>query len=193
MDITGWTPDDPTSLQVSVRSLVPCADGVVDCSPQDDGTYGPDEVGYSAESRSMEVTLDDSVVVYLAGDDPDSPATGQLRSILRSTNGSGLADLMTAIANAYETEIGGPLRAGTAADVIVADLQANPRSGFTSAKEQMTGELYFSSGDAPPVLFQAVANQGEPLERSGTIVLIPRTLTIQDGATSVELYAGFRS
>ena len=86
-----------------------------------------------------------------------------------------------------------PLSDGTAVEDIVADLQANPRLGFTSAAEQMTGQLYFSLGDAPPVLFQAVADQGEPLERSGTSVLIPRTFTIQDGAISLEFYAGFRS
>jgi hypothetical protein len=193
LDVVGWSPQDPTRLQVSVRSLVPCADGVVGCSPLADGTYGPDEVGYSEESRTIVVTLDDSVVVYLAGDDIDAPVDQGQRSILRSTNGNGLAELMTAIAEAYETEIATPLRAGTAVDDIVADLQANPRSGFTSAAEQMTGQLYFTFGDAPPVLFQAVANQGEPLERSGTSVLIPRTFAIQQGAISLELYAGFRS
>ena len=113
MDVVGWSPDDPTRLQVSVRSLVPCADGVVDCSPLDDGTYGPDEVGFSEESRTIDVTLDDSVTVYLAGDDIDAPADQGLRSILRSTNGAGLAELMSAIADAYETAIATPLRAGT--------------------------------------------------------------------------------
>jgi hypothetical protein len=191
MDVVGWSPDDPTKLQVSVRSLVLCADGVVDCSPQTDGTYGPDEVGYSDESRTIDVTLDNSVIVYLAGDEIDT--TPELGSILRSTNGVGLAGLMTAIADAYEAAIATPLREGAAVDDIVADLQANPRLGFTSAAEQMTGQLYFSVADAPPVLFQAVANQGEPLERSGTSVLIPRTVTIQNGAISLEFYAGFRS
>ena len=183
----------PTRLQVSVRSLVSCADGVVGCSPLEDGTYGPDEVGYSEESRTIDVTLDDSVIAYVAGDAIDTPGTPELRSILRSTNGIGLADLMTAIADAYEAAIATPLSGGTAVEDIVADLQANPRLGFTSAAEQMTGQLYFSFGDAPPVLFQAVADQGEPLERSGTSVLIPRTFTIQNGAISVEFYAGFRS
>jgi hypothetical protein len=193
MDVVGWSPEDPMHLQVSVRSLISCADGVVDCSPLDDGTYGPDEVGYSDESRTIDVTLDTSVIVYLAGDDIETPRTPDLRSMLRSTNGIGLADLMTAIADAYEAAIAAPLRDGTAVDDIVADLQANPRLGFTSAAEQMTGQLYFSFGDAPPVLFQAVADQGEPLERSGTSVLIPRTFTIQNGAISLEFYAGFRS
>jgi len=193
LEVVGWSPEEPTRLQVLVRSLVPCADGVVGCSPLDDGTYGPDEVGYSGKSRTLDVTLDDSVVVYLAGDDIDAPVDQVQRSILRSTNGNGLADLMTAIADAYEAEIATPLRGGAAADDIVADLQANPRSGFTSAAEQMTGLLYFSFGEAPPVLFQTVTDQGEPLERSGTSVLIPMTLAIQQGSTTLEFYAGFRS
>jgi hypothetical protein len=192
MDVVGWSPADPTRLQVSVRSFVPCADGVVDCSPMEDGTYGPDEVGFSVESRTIDVTLDDSVIVYLAGDDIDA-AGPDLQSVLRSTNGIGLADLMTAIAGAYEAAIATPLRAGAAVDDIVADLQANPRLGFMSAAEQMTGLLYFRSGDAPAVLFQIVADQGEPLERSGTSELIPRTFTIQNAAITLEFYAGFRS
>jgi hypothetical protein len=193
MDVVGWSPEDSTSLQVSVRSLVSCADGVALCFPLPDGTYEPDAVGYSEASRMVEVTLDDSVTVYVAGDDIDVPRTPERRSVLRWTNGNGFAELMTAIANAYEAAIAIPLRAGTTAADIVADLQTNPRSGFSSAAEQATGELYLSFGDAPPVLFQAVANQGEPLERSGTSVLIPRTFTIQNGAISLEFYAGFRS
>jgi hypothetical protein len=192
METVGWTADDPSRVQVSLRSLVPCADGVDSCSPLADGTYGPDEVGYSADARSMDVTLDDSVTVYLAGDDIDAESATR-GSTLRTTDGTGLADLMLALANAYETEIGGPLRAGIPVNFIAADLQANPRSGFTSAAELFTGELYFSFRDAPPVLFQALAQQGEPLPRSGTSVLIPRTLTIEQGVTTLELYAGFRS
>jgi hypothetical protein len=75
MDVVGWLPENPTRLQVSVRSLVWCADGVVGCSPLPDGTYGPDEVGYSQESRTIEVTLDGSVIAYVAGDDTDVPRT----------------------------------------------------------------------------------------------------------------------
>ena len=193
LDVVGWSPDEPTRLQVSVRGLVPCADGVIDCSPLEDGTYGPDEVGYSEASRAIELTLDDLVVVYMAGDDVDGELTEGLQSILRSTDGVGLTGLMSAIAEAYETAIAAPLRAGIAVDDIVADLQANPRFGFTSALEQMTGQLYFSFGSAPPVLFQAVADQGAPLERSGTSVLIPRTFSIQHGVITLEFYAGFRS
>lgn len=193
LGIVGWSPDEPARLHASVRGLVPCADGVIDCSPLADGGYGPDEVGYSEASRSIEVTLDDSVAVYVAGDNVDGQLTEGQQSILRSTDGAGLAGLMSAIAEAYETAIAAPLRAGIAVDDIVADLQANPRFGFTSAVEQMTGQLYFSFGSAPPVLFQAVANQGAPLERSGTSVLIPRTFSIQHGVISLEFYAGFRS
>ena len=42
----------------------------------------------------------------------------------------------------------------------------------------MTGQLYFTFDEAPPVLFQAVADQGAPLARSGTSALIPRTFTL---------------
>ncbi len=193
LEITGWEPHDPTTLIVSIRSLVRCADGVLGCSPMSDGTYGPDDVGFSAESRRLELTLDESVTVYLGSQDTVSAANGQLVGILRSSDGAGLAALMSAISNAYTTEFTGPLNAGTSPDAIVADLQANPRDGFSSAAEQMTGQLWFSDGDAPPVLFQVVADQGQPLDRFGTSVLIPRVLTVENGAITLELYAGFRS
>lgn len=193
LEVVGWSPDDPTLLQISVRAFVPCADGVKECSPSEDGTYGPSEIGFSETSREIELVLDDSVVVYLAGDDTSRSLEDGLSSILRSTNGNGLADLMTAIADAYDTAIAAPLSSGTPIDDIVADLQANPAHGFTSAAEQLTGELYFTFDDAPPVLFQAVADQGAPLERSGTSALIPRTFTLEGGTISLEFYAGFLS
>lgn len=193
LEVVGWSPDDPTLLQISVRALMPCADGVKECSPSEDGTYGPRDIGFSETSRQIELVLDDSVLVYLAGDDASGSLEDGLSSILRSTNGNGLAALMTAIADAYDTAIAAPLSSGTPIDDIVADLQANPMHGFTSAAEQLTGQLYFTFDDAPPVLFQAVANQGAPLERSGTSALIPRTFTLEDGTISLEFYAGFRS
>jgi hypothetical protein len=192
-EVVGWSPDDPTELELSIRSFVPCADGVEGCSPAEDGTYGPGEIGLSAASRTVDLVLDDSVVVYLAGDDTSKSFEEGLSSILRSTDGAGLAALMTAIADAYDTAIATPLGEGTPIDEIVADLQARPAHGFTSALEQQTGLLYFTVDDAPPVLFQSVADQGAPLDRSGTSALIPRTFTVEDGAVSLELYAGFRS
>jgi len=192
-DVVGWSPEEPTRLEVSVRALVPCADGVFGCSPLLDGTYGPDDVGFSDESRVIEVTLDGSVTVHLAGDEIDAPERQGLASVLRSTSGSRLAALMAALADAYETALATPLRDGTPVEDVVADLQANPRLGFTSAADEVTGQLYFSFGDAPPVLFQSVTVQGAPLERSGTSVLISRTITIEGGAISLELYAGFVS
>jgi hypothetical protein len=192
-EVVGWTPDDPNVLELSIRAFVPCADGVEGCSPMEDGTYGADEIGVSETSRELDLVLDDSVVVYLAGDDTSKSFEEGLSSILRSTDGNGLAALMTAIAEAYDTAIATPLGAGTPIDEIVADLQANPAYGFTSAAEAQTGQLYFTVDDAPPVLFQSVADQGAPLERSGTSALIPRTFTVENGAVSIELYAGFRS
>lgn len=192
-DVVDWSPTDPTLLRVSVRAFVPCGDGVTDCSPMDDGTYLPGDIGYSDASRQIDVDLDDSVVVYLGGTDPRVSGDEGLEGILRSTSGRGLADLMSAVADAYDTAIAAPLSAGTPVAEIVADLQANPAHGFTSAIEQMTGELYFSHDGAPPVLFQVVADQGAPIARSGTSALIPRTFTVEDGAISLEFYAGFRS
>ena len=149
LEVVGWSPDHPTLLQISVRAFVPCADGVKECSPSEDGTYGPDEIGFSETSRLIELVLDDSVVVYLAGDDAGASFEDGLSSILRSTDGNGLVALMTAIADVYDTAIAAPLSSGTPIDDIVADLQANPAGGFMSAAEQMTGQLYFTFDDAP--------------------------------------------
>ena len=193
LEVVGWSPTDPTLLQVSVRGFVSCADGVEGCWPADDGTYGTDEIGFSETSREFDVVLDDSVVVYLGSTDANGSGDDGLTGVLRSTTGDGLADLMAAVAEAYDTEIAAPLSAGTSIDAIVAGLQKNPAHGFTSAREQMTGELYFTYADAPSVLFQIVATDGAPLPRSGTSALIPRTFTVEDGNVTLEFYAGFRS
>ena len=193
LEVVGWSPTDPTLLQVSVRGFVSCADGVEGCWSADDGTYGAGEIGFSETSREFDVVLDDSVVVYLGSTDANESGDDGLTFVLRSTTGDGFADLMAAIAEAYDTAIAAPLSAGTSIDAIVAGLQKNPAHGFTSAREQMTGELYFTYADAPSVLFQIVATDGAPLPRSGTSALIPRTFTVEDGKVSLEFYAGFRS
>jgi hypothetical protein len=79
----------------------------------------------------------------------------------------------------------------------VTDLRANPRGGFSAAPEDL-GQLYFSDGDAPSVLFQSVAMRDDanvlhPLPRSGTSAVDMIALEVRDGAPVLYFYAGFIS
>jgi len=205
MEIIDWNPASPTQLRLSIRSLVPCADGVRECAQQEDGTYGVDAVGYSEQSRIVDVTLDNSVAVYLGGSDLDAPIGTGFKTMVRSTNGTSLAALMTAIAEAYETNIAGPLAAGATPESIEANLQANPELGFTNVipeGQTEVDQLYFQFQDAPPVLLPPVrfiAAQDDQVgnvvlvDRSGTSALIPMTITIRDNLVTLELFAGHRA
>jgi hypothetical protein len=60
------------------------------------------------------------------------------------------------------------------------------------------GQLYFTDGDAPSVLFQGVAaldesNVFQPLPRSGTSAVDLTAIEVRDGAITLYFYAGFRS
>ena len=196
-DVAAWSSDDPTRLGVSVRRLVPCADGVRQCSPAGDGTYGADEVGLSDDERALDVTLDPSVAVELAGVDPAQVSSDSVGGVNRRSDGAALVDLLSALAAGYDELIGAPIAAGTSPETVVSDLRSNPRGGFTGAPDQM-GQLYFTDGDAPSVLFQSVglldaANVPQPLPRSGTSAVDLTALEVRDGVMTLYFYAGFIS
>jgi hypothetical protein len=196
-DITNWSPDDPTGLGVSVRRLVPCADGVRQCYPLGDGTYGADEVGLSDDERALQVTLDPSVAVELLGVDPAQVTSQSVGGVNRRSDGAALVGLLSALAASYDELIGAPIAAGTSPETVVSDLRSNPRGGFTAAPDQM-GRLYFTDGDAPSVLFQSVgrldaANVPQPLPRSGTSAVDLTALEVRDGVQTLYFYAGFIS
>jgi hypothetical protein len=196
-DITNWSPDNPTGLGVSVRRLVPCADGVRQCYPLGDGTYGADEVGLSDDERALDVTLDPSVAVELAGVDPAQVSSDSVGGVNRRSDGAALVELLSALAASYDELIGAPIAAGTSPETVVSDLRSNPRGGFTAAPDQM-GRLYFTDGDAPSVLFQSVgrldaANVPQPLPRSGTSAVDLTALEVRDGVQTLYFYAGFIS
>jgi hypothetical protein len=196
-DVTAWSADDPTRLDVSVRRLVPCADGVLECFPRGDGTYGADEVGLSDDERALDVTLDPSVTVELLGVDPAQVSLDSVGGVNRRSDGATLSGLFSALAESYDELIGVPVSGGTSPQDLVADLRANPRGGFSAAPDQM-GQLYFTDGDAPSVLFQGVAaldesNVFQPLPRSGTSAVDLTAIEVRDGAITLYFYAGFRS
>lgn len=196
-DITNWSPDDPTGLGVSVRRLVPCADGVRQCYPLGDGTYGADEVGLSDDERALQVTLDPSVAVELLGVDPAQVTSQSVGGVNRRSDGAALVGLLSALAASYDELIGAPIAAGTSPEAVVSDLRTNPKGGFSAAPDQM-GQLYFTDGDAPSVLFQSVGrlnenNVVEPLPRSGTSAVDLTALEVRDGVMTLYFYAGFIS
>jgi hypothetical protein len=196
-DVSEWSAADPTRLAVTVRRLVPCADGVAQCSPQGDGTYGADEVGVSDEERALDVTLDPSVAVELAGIDPAQVTPDSMGGVNRRSDGAALVTLLSALADSYDELVGAPVAAGASPESVVADLRANPRGGFSAAPDQL-GQLYFTNGDAPSVLFQTVSlldvdNFPQPLPRSGTSAVDLTALEVRDGALTLYFYAGFIS
>ena len=196
-DVTSWSADDPAKLGVSVRRLVPCADGVRQCNPLGDGTYGADEVGLSDDERTLEIPLDASTPVELLGVDPAQVTSQSVGGVNRRSDGAALVGLLSALAASYDELIGAPIAAGTSPEAVVSDLRTNPKGGFSAAPDQM-GRLYFTDGDAPSVLFQGVGrlnenNVLEPLPRSGTSAVDLTALEVRDGVMTLYFYAGFIS
>ena len=191
-NVSEWSGADPARLGISVRRLVPCADGVDECSPYADGTYGADEVGLSDDERALEVALDPSVAVELTGVDPTS-ANG----VHRRSDGTALAELLSALAASYDELIGGPVSAGTLPETVVADLRANPRGGFT--RRRTTSDSCTSAmatrrrSCSSPWRSRDDANVLHPLPRSGTGAVDLIALEVRDGALILYFYAGFIS
>jgi len=195
-DVSSWSPDDPTRLGISVRRRVPCADGVRECFPDADGTYGPDEVGLSDDERTLEVPLDSSTAIELFGVEPVQASSGT-DGVNRRSDGTALAELLSALATSYDELIATPIAGGTSPETVVNDLRTNPRGGFSSAPVDV-GELFFTHADAPAVLLQSVASRDDdnvlqPLPRSGTSVVDLAVLEVRDGALILYFYAGFIS
>jgi hypothetical protein len=195
-DVTSWSQDDPTRLGISVRRLVPCADGVRECTPNADGTYGEGEVGLSDDERPLEVPLDASTVVELLGAEPVQVSSGTDPANRRS-DGTALSELLSSLATSYDELIWAPIAAGSSPDSVVADLRSNPQGGFVPAPVDV-GELFFTHDDAPAVLLQSVAardadNVFQPLPRSGTSAVDLTVLEVRDGTLKLYFYAGFIS
>ncbi|MET0325312.1 MAG: hypothetical protein ABW219_08825 [Ilumatobacteraceae bacterium] len=197
-EVVSWSPDDPTRLVLAVGRFVPCAVGVVDCGGGIDGqTFGPDETGVTTDQpRTLELTLDGSVGVGLVGIDLTQEPADRMMGRMVAGDGTGLATLWSALAAAYDAEIAGPLAGGASGEAIAADLGANPRAGFSSAREDLLGTLYFSTGDdAPALLLQGITGIGGvgPVERSGTAATHLTGIEVVDGRITVYVYAGFLS
>jgi hypothetical protein len=195
-DVTSWSPDDPTRLGISMRRLVPCADGVRECTPNADGTYGEGEVGLSDDERTLEVPLDASTVVELFGVEPVQASSGTDPANRRS-DGTALSELLSALAASYDELIWEPIAGGSSPEAVVADLRSQPQGGFSPAPLDV-GELFFTHDDAPAVLLQSVAardddNVLQPLPRSGTSPVDLTAIEVRDGALILYFYAGFIS
>jgi hypothetical protein len=197
-DVTSWSADDPAKLGVTVRRLVPCADGVRQCNPLGDGTYGADEVGLSDDERTLEIPLDASTPVELLGVDPAQiSSTNSVGGVNRRGDGTALSDLFAALAVSYDELIGAPIAEGTSSEAVVNDLRTDPRGGFSAAPDEL-GQLLFTHADAPSILFQTVsrldaANVPQPLPRSGTSAVDLTALEVRDGVMTLYFYAGFIS
>jgi hypothetical protein len=194
-EIVEWSADDPSRLVIGVHRFVPCSEELPnDCYPDEAGAFPPGAVGVSPETRTIELTLDESVDALLVGMDPDAPPDVEAATVRRRSDGTGLAQLLTEVAQAYDAAIAAPILAGTPVEDVVADLQQSPRNGFSSAQEGFFGQLFYSPSEgAPAILFQGVADQGAPLPRSGTSAIIFGGVEVVDGRLALHLYAGFRS
>ena len=197
VDVVSWSPEDPTRLVLSVGRFVPCAVGIPDCGGADGQTFEPGETGVPADGRrTVELTLDDSVDVGLVGIDLTKPSADRMSGRMVAGDGTALADLWSALAAAYDTEIAPAIAAGATGEEIAADLGSAPRAGFSSAREDGLGTLYFSAeGGAPALLLQGITGIGGvgPVERSGTAATYVPGIEVTDGRVTVFVYAGWLS
>jgi hypothetical protein len=163
-------------------------------SPED---FGPDQLGIdTSASLPLEVVLDDSVEVVVVGwnesppDDPDDDLDPQ------KATGSELAALATEVEAAYADVFADRFSQGESPDAIIADVLANPTSGFSPSAHGGTTSFVFTPERGPALLFQDLAVvfpfvDGQRTAGRGTGVLAVRSIEVVDGQVTLYVYSGY--
>ena len=185
-----WPEDLSAPIDASVQRFVPCAEASeFSCDADNaDGTFAPESMGVDeSESFQYELHLDDELEVVLGGfngfdNASDNFATG---------TGTDLAELLTAVDEAYATVFADRLAAGEDPFALMQEIAAAPTNGFEPASEY--GDLKFVANGAPGLLFQTLVYRDDPTTARGSDVVHPISLVIEDGQPKLIVYAGFYS
>lgn len=138
----------------------------------------------------MNVALDDAVEVVVVGwnesavvDDPDF--------VIQKSTGIDLAALATEVDEAYAAVFADRFAAGESPDAIIADVVANPTSGFSPSVRG--GGFVFTPESGPPLLVQSPLPyiDGQRTAGRGTDVLSIRSIEVVDGQVTLYVFSGY--
>jgi hypothetical protein len=201
-------PQDPTQpLELELSRFEQCALlPEFSCEPQSD-PYLPDQLGIdTSASRALNLVLDDTVEVVVVGwnDAPleSEPVVidGKVVSdfVIEKASGAEFAALATEVDEAYAAVFADRFVAGESPDAIIADVLANPTSGF-SPSVRGNSAFVFTPESGPPLLFQQVfpyisgldPGNGQRTAGRGTDVLPIRSIDVVDGRVTLYVYSGY--
>jgi len=189
--ITQWPNDRSGPLELELYRFEQCS-LLPEFSCEETGVeYLPDELGVDLSvSRQLTVPLDGTTRVVVVGWDDTEP----VRVDVQEATGSELADLATAVEDAYAIVFAERFLAGEAPETILADVLANPIGGFTPAVNSFQGFLYTPSA-GPGLLFQGVFpfRDGGRVVGRGTDVLVIPSIEVVDGVVTLNVYAAYYS
>lgn len=185
-----WADDPSGPLEVEVFRFVSCAS--LPEGSCEDGTAA-DALGVDhTNSVHLSLALDSDLRVALVGFAGDEDGVNSAAAL-----GSGveLAELTTAVDDAYSTVFAAPLAAGGDPQAIIDDVMADPIGGFEAAPFSAGGGITFAHGNAPLLLFQALFDYDTdpPTSRRGADVLGIPSISVLDGVITLHVYAGFYS
>lgn len=106
-----------------------------------------------------------------------------------------LVAVVAAIDTAYDEVFAARLADGEAPDVILADVSANPVSGFGPGNDGSPYSISYTYDSAPPVLMQVVfdASVDPPLALRGSDSIGLNSVAVRGGQMTLMVYAGFYS
>lgn len=159
------------------------------------GEFVPDELGIdTSASRPLDVVLDDTVDVVVVGWNDDS-TSDEPDDVIQKGTGSDLMALANELEGAYADVFAERFSQGESPDAIIADVLANPTSGFSPSVREM-GSFLFTPASGPPLLFQNLAVlfpdvDGQRTVGRGTDVLAVRSIEVVDGRVTLYVYSGY--
>jgi hypothetical protein len=186
-----WPQDLTQPLELNLFRFEQCALlPEFSCESRSD-PYLADELGIdTSTSRSLDMVLDDAVDVVVVGwndsavfDDPDF--------VIKKATGTDLAALATEVDEAYGDVFADRFAAGESPDAIIADVLANPTSGFSPSARG--GGFVFTPESGPPLLVQSPLPyiDGQRTAGRGTDVLSIRSIEVIDGQVTLYVFSGY--
>jgi hypothetical protein len=187
-------PQDPTKpLELALFRFEQCALlPEFSCHSRSD-LYLADELGIdTSASRVLNVALDDAVEVVVVGWD-DSAELDAPPFKIEEASGTELATLATEVEEAYADVFANRFVAGDDPDAIIADVLANPTSGFSPSVQGWINVFVFTPENGPPLLVQAPLPfvDGKHTAGRGTDVLAIRSIEVVDGRVTLYVYSGY--
>ena len=119
-----------------------------------------------------------------------------MNHVIQKGTGTDLAVLAAEVEVAYADVFADRFSQGESPDAIIADVLANPTSGFSPSARGGTTSFVFTPERGPALLFQDLAVvfpfvDGQRTAGRGTDVLAVRSIEVVDGQVTLYVYSGY--